>query len=182
VGALGQPAGGQLIEQLSRDVGINIAANLIANLISVAVLYLAGVVTGLLAYSASLVAAALMLIIGGGAAVGIIVTPSSEYSVRLRGALILAYANAVAWGPGMLVLFTLTDLPRVEPKWLNSSLEAAFPIVAFSAWLLLIRKFQQRYHRLKDLNQLRIRRQAYQSRPHRRRASREPRIVRRQRL
>jgi len=176
-----EPLGYELIPQLSRDVAINVLANLMANIITAAGIYLLGVATGLLPFVANLAGVA-FVIVGCGA---LLVLNASDKMRSLRARaqwrLVGAYVLQLMT-PAGLVFVSLKEPPRPDPP---AALDIYFVVmmtVCFLLSFLVLRHYRRNY--LMDLEGARQaeRTAIYRNRPNRHRASREPRIIRRQRL
>jgi hypothetical protein len=162
------------LNRLARDVAINVVANLIA----AAVIYLAGVATGLFPYSRLLVQVALLVIavatlpVVVGATIVKAVRPSLISKAReYRISLVFAYIASIMM-PLQIIYMTMT-----QERSTVAIIQVALLALIFTSVQLWIWRERHTHHKSKMIAEQQARRR--QSRMPR--ASREPRIVRRQR-
>jgi hypothetical protein len=166
------------MNRLARDVAINVVANLIA----AAIIYLGGVAAGLLPYSGLLVSFAATLVIWSIAAAAYWAEEQAradkQQSVTVKSSSLLVRPCSCSAGIpiGKSIEQTSAD---AEPDPVFAYALATLFIVAIGGILHWRRAYieSQAVDQARDLDQRR--RQALQNRPGRRRASREPRIIRR---
>lgn len=189
--------------ELPRDVAINVVANVIANLLTAAAVYLAGVAAGLLPYSGPIAIIAGSFIISVGLTFPFFfMRRRKPVTTQWRWLLRTLYTGAI--GVPLLSVGFVLYAPEPSggpggPGWitkLNDVLDVLSVIVPFLVIVGLIVSARQHFKREHEKQQALAeqaqieqqalaeqaeRRQAYRNRPHRRLASREPRIMRRQR-
>lgn len=169
-----------MIPKLGRDVGVNTTANLIANLITVAAVYLVGVAAGLLPYSGFIASGAFFILFTSGI-FGLVVAREIKTSLaRVRLRLICSYLLALA----LPLMFIITSVERSRDSvagWLAAMIVVLF-LIASAASLWLLRYYRRAYAKQQAVASRTERIAEYRNRPNRRFASREPRIIRRQRL
>jgi hypothetical protein len=164
---------------LPRDVGINVVANLIANAVTAAVLYLLGVAGGLLPYSTLLVNAAILTIAGVmlpatlGASIVKAVRPSLISKTReYRISLTFAYIASI------MVPLQIIYMSMKQERSATAIIQVALMALFFTSVQMWIWRERHTHHTTKEIAE----RQALIRGSRMRRASREPRILRRHRL
>jgi hypothetical protein len=164
------------VHPLARDVGINVVANLLA----AAVIYLVGVAAGVLPYSLFLVIAALLLLMIGSVFATIHGMLQGSAVKEARWALI-GRCTVMLIVPTLLVGRTVDSQDHPGPL-LADILFAGFLSLIFVYNITGIRQNWRDYIEAQEQALHQQHEEASRNRPLRRRVSREPRIIRRQRL
>ena len=173
--------------RLGWDVGINVAANFLANLITVAGVYLLGVSAGLLPYSFQLLYIAILVLLGAGllfCGACIFLSRRVTQLIRVRILLTAIYTVAVA-APLLVVLVTLAQARPPRGVFSEQPLERQQVIHLFVAVLVL--GFGIAVSMLPNIwryydQEARRQRHAHRALSNRLLGSRSPRIIRQQRL